>query len=156
MTTCLPAQRVLVLAAAALLGATVAAAQAADLEARVDQAQQRYEEAWTGGDADTLAELHSEDAIVWPPTGGVHEGRDAIRSYFEEAPRPQSIDIRSEMTERLGEFILDVGTFTGTQAADAGGGPLEGEYVVIARESEGELQLYRVFAGPRRQSPQER
>jgi ketosteroid isomerase-like protein len=153
MTSRSISQRLLALAAAGLFGATLAAAQDGDLQTRIEEVQQRYEEAWTGGDVEALVELHTEDAVVWPASGGVHEGRDAIRRYFEEAPRPASMDIRSERAERVGDVIVDVGTFTGRLGADAGGGPLEGEYLVIARESDGEVRLERLFAAPRRQPP---
>jgi len=109
------------LAGAAVFAAGLAAAQDADLDARIEEAQQRYEEAWTTGDIDALVELHAEDAVMWPFDGGMHEGRDAIRGYFEDNPRPESFDVRSGRTERIGEFILNVGTFTGAMPADAGG-----------------------------------
>ena len=141
------------LAGAAVFAAGLAAAQDADLDARIEEAQQRYEEAWTTGDIDALVELHAEDAVMWPFDGGMHEGRDAIRGYFEDNPRPESFDVRSGRTERIGEFILNVGTFTGAMPADAGGAPMQGEYVVIARESDGALQLHRVIAFPPRREP---
>lgn len=144
------AVRILSVAAATLFGAAIATAQDSDLDARIDEAQQRYEEAWTSGDADALAEMHTEDAVMWPASGGMHEGRDAIRGYFEQGPQPESIDIKSERAERIGDLILDVGTFSATMPAEAGG-QMEGEYVVIAREIEGELRLERIFAGPRRE-----
>jgi ketosteroid isomerase-like protein len=131
-----------------------AGAQDADFEAQNEAAQQRYEEAWTGGDVDALVELYSEDAVLWPFSGGMYEGRDAIRGFFQDNPRMESFDLRSERTERVGDFVLDVGTFIGAMPADAGGGPVEGEYVVIAREEDGELKLHRLFAAPRRQVPQ--
>lgn len=154
------AGRAAALSVAAFLAVSLAGqsagAQDADLEAQVEAAQQRYEEAWTGGDVDALVELYTEDAVMWPFSGGMHEGRQAIRGFFEDNPRMESFDVRSVRTERLGDFVVNVGTFTGSMPAEAGGGSVEGEFVVIAREEGGELLLHRLFAAPAREGPRPR
>jgi uncharacterized protein (TIGR02246 family) len=141
------------LAGALLLAAGLASAQDAGLDAQVEAVQQRYSEAWTASDADAMAELFTEDALMWPALGGVHEGREAIRRFFEEGPQPESFELRSERAERIGDFVVNVGTFSAAMPAEAGG-PMEGEFVVIAREEGGELLLHRLFAAPRRAPPQ--
>lgn len=140
-------------AGAILFAASLAAAQEADLDAQVEATQQRYSEAWTAGDADAMAELHTEDAVMWPAIGGMHEGRDAIRRFFQEGPQPERFELISERAERIGDFVLNVGSFSAAMPAEAGG-PLEGEFVVIAREVDGELLLHRVFGAPRREARQ--
>lgn len=142
-------------AGAILLAAGLAAAQDADLAAQVEAAQERYSAAWTAGDADALVELFTEDAVMWPVFGGVHEGREAIRRFFEEGPQPESFELSSERAERIGDFVVNVGTFSAAMPAEAGG-PMEGEFVVIAREEGGELLLHRLFAAPAREGPRPR
>jgi ketosteroid isomerase-like protein len=158
MKLLLTAGRAMAVSIAALLTVGLAGPRAgahdAGLEAKNEAAQERYEDAWTGGDVDALVELYSEDAVLWPFSGGMYEGRDAIRGFFQDNPRMESFDLRSERTERVGDFVLDVGTLIGTMPADAGGRPVEGQYVAIAREEDGELKLHRLFAAPRRQGPQ--
>jgi uncharacterized protein (TIGR02246 family) len=139
-------------AGAILFAAGLASAQDADLAAQVEAAQERYAAAWTAGDADAMAELFTEDAVMWPALGGVHEGREAIRTFFQEGPQPESFELRSDRAERLGDFVVNVGTFSAAMPAEYGG-PMQGEFLVIAREEEGELLLHRVFAAPARDRP---
>ena len=141
------------LAGAIVIAASLASAQEADLEGPITELQQRYEEAWTGGDIDALARLHTEDALLLPAEGGTHQGREAIRAYYEAAPQPETFEITSQRTERIGDAILDVGTFAGTLPEEAGGEAIEGGYVVIAREDGGELRVHRLVAFPTRQRP---
>jgi uncharacterized protein (TIGR02246 family) len=139
-------------AGAILFAAGLATAQDADLAAQVEAVQERYSAAWTAGDADALAEMHTDDAVMWPAIGGMHEGREAIRTFFQEGPQPESFELRSDRAERIGDLVLNVGTFSAAMPAEYGG-PIEGKFLVIAREADGELLLHRVFAAPARDRP---
>jgi uncharacterized protein (TIGR02246 family) len=139
-------------AGAILLAAGLASAQDADLAAQVEAAQERYSAALTAGDADAMVELFTEDAVMWPALGGMHEGREAIRRSFEEGPQPESFELSSDRAERIGDLVVNVGTFSAVMPAEYGG-PMQGEFLVIAREEEGELRLHRVFAAPAREGP---
>jgi uncharacterized protein (TIGR02246 family) len=140
-------------AASVLLFVAPAAAQDQALQEQVEDLQSRYEQAWIAGDADTLASLFTDDAIFWPVSGGSFESRDAIREALEQDAQPQSAEIRSTHTERVGNLILDVGTFAIT-LPEAQGGAIEGEYIVLAEETDGGLSIHRLIGFPPRQPPQ--
>ena len=125
------------------------------LHAKVAETQARYVEAWVAGDAEALASLFTEDAVFWPISGGSFEGRDAIRQTLQQDPQPEAASIRSTHTERLGDLVFDVGTFTVTLSG-AEGGEMEGEYVVVAEETEDGMQIRRLisFEPRRHEAPQ--
>ena len=121
-----------------LLGG-MAAAQDADIQSQLEDLQQKYEEALAAGDAEAIGSMFAEDAIYLPFSGGVAEGREGIQSHHEQNP-VQSIDVRSDRTEMVGEnVVLDIGTWTATLPQEAGGGTIEGEYVLVAEVGENGL-----------------
>lgn len=130
------------------------AAQDEALQAQVEELQSQYEQAWTAGDADALVSLFADDAVFWPVTGGSFEGHDAIRGVVQEDAQPQAAEISSTHTERLGEFVFDVGTFSVTFPEEQGGA-MEGEYVVVAEETDDGLSIRRLAAFPPRRPPQQ-
>lgn len=143
-------------AALALASLLIVPALAQDeaLQANVEELQSRYEQAWIAGDTDTLASLFTEDAAFWPISGGSFDGRDEIRQALQEDPQPQAAEIRSTHTERMGDFVFDVGTFSVT-LPEAEGGTLEGEYVVLAEETDDGLAIRRLVSFQPRRPPQE-
>ena len=142
-----------VLASAVLL-VSPAAAQDQALQQQVEDLQSRYEQAWVAGDADTVASLFTEDAILWPVSGGSFEGRDAIREAVGADAQPQSAEISSTHTERVGDLVFDVGTFSIT-LPEAQGGAMEGEYAVLAEETDDGLSIRRLIGFPARSAPQQ-
>ncbi len=144
--------------ASAMLLVGPAAAQDQALQQQVEELQSRYEQAWVAGDADTLASLFTENAIFWPVSGGSFDGRDAIREALREEPQPQSAEISSTHTERMGDLVFNVGTFSITLPEAQGGtqaGAMEGEYVVVAEESGDALAIHRLVTFPARRAPQQ-
>lgn len=144
--------------ASAMLLVSPAAAQDQALQQQVEDLQSRYEQAWVAGAADTLASLFTEDAILWPMSGGSFEGRDAIRDALREEPQPQSAEISSTHTERMGDLVYTVGTFSITlpeEPGEAQAGAMEGEYVVVTEESDDGLAIRRLVAFPARHAPQQ-
>jgi uncharacterized protein (TIGR02246 family) len=132
-----------------------ASAQDAELEARVAEAQDQYAEAWMAGDAEGVANVFTEDAIYWPESGGVFEGREAIRSQLEEELAhgvPTSVDITSSRVEQLDGVILDIGTFSATMPDEAVG-EVRGEYVVLAQDTDEGVRIRRLIAFPTREAP---
>jgi uncharacterized protein (TIGR02246 family) len=140
--------------ASALLFVGPAAAQDEALQEQVEDLQSRYEQAWIAGDADTLASLFTDDAVFWPLSGGSFEGREAIREALEQDAQPQAAEIRSTHTEQMGDFVLDVGTFTMT-LPEAQGGTVEGEYLVVAEEADDGLSIHRLISFQPRRPPQQ-
>ena len=144
--------------ASAMLLVSPVAAQDQALQQQVEELQSRYEQAWVAGDADTLASLFTEDAMFWPVSGGNFEGRDAIREALREDAQPQSAEISSTHTERMGDLVFDVGTFSITLPEAQGGaqgGTMEGEYVVVAEETGDGLSIRRLIGFPARRAPQQ-
>ncbi len=140
--------------ASAMLLVSPAAAQDQALQQQVEELQSRYEQAWVAGDADTVASLFTEDAIYWPVSGGSFEGRDAIREAVGEGAQPQSAEISSTHTERMGDLVFDVGTFSIT-LPEAQGGAMEGEYAAVSEESGDGLAIHRLIGFPARRAPQQ-
>ena len=133
-----------------LLGISLAAAQDAEVQAKVELAHNRYEEALTKGDADALTAMFAEDAIYMPLTGGTYRGSEEIRNHLEQSPTPESVEIRGTSVEPIGEnMILDIGTFT-MKLPDQAGGTVEGEYIALAEEADGGLKLRRLISFPDR------
>ena len=129
-----------------LLGISLAAAQDAELQARIEEYQKRYEEALTTGNVEEVAYLYAEDAIYMPFTGGTLQGIAEIKDHYEQASKPTALDVRSTQAETLGDMILDIGTFT----AEGESGTFEGEYVAVVEETDGELKLHRLISFPAR------
>lgn len=79
-----------------------------------------WETARNAGDADALAELHSENAQILPPGAPVIEGRAAIRTYyrnvFEQHAAPLVFDVRDIIV--FGNIVYRQGNYS--QALDDG------------------------------------
>jgi hypothetical protein len=149
MQTCLGA---VALWAISLLGG-MAAAQDADMQTQVSDVQQRYEDAIAARDYAALSSLFVENPIYLPISGGIIEDREGIASFYEQSGLT-ALDARSSRTETVGEnLVLDIGTFTATLAEEAGGGTLEGEYVILGEVGENGLQIRSLAAFPARQAP---
>lgn len=129
-------------------------AQDEALQTQVEELQSKYEQAWTAGDTDALTSLFTDDAVFWPISGGSFEGREDIRDAVQEDEQPQAAEINSTHTERLGDFVFDVGTFS-VAFPEAQGGAMDGEYVVVAEETDDGLSIRRLAAFPPRRPPQQ-
>jgi ketosteroid isomerase-like protein len=135
-----------------LFGSGMVAAQDADLQAQVEDFQQRFEGAIAADDWETIGSLFTENAVYQPFTGGMVEGRAEIQSTLEQNPA-EAIDIRSSRVEMLGENMLfDIGTFTLTLPEEAGG-TFEGEYVSLSEMGENGPQIRSLTTFPLRQAP---
>ena len=58
-----------------------------------------WEEGWASGDAEALAELYMDEALVVTPLGDEFQGREDIRAYLESA---------APETARLETFLSDL------------------------------------------------
>lgn len=107
-------------------------AQDADLQTRVEEAHQAYESAIADADFEALAAMFSDEAVYQPLTGGMIQGRDAIRQYFQEMGFTE-MEVTSTHVEPVGgEMVLDYGTFVATLPEAMGGSTMEGEYIALA------------------------
>jgi len=124
-----------------------------DLKARIEHMQARVEQAYPAGDLDTMMSAFSDDAVLMPFSGGMYEGADAIRAFYEKAPRPSAMDIRSVHIQVVGGLVIDTGTFTHTLPQEAGGTRFEGEYIGVLEDKDGELTFVRLVTFPARKAP---
>ena len=121
-------------------------------QAQIADLQRRWEQADAAKDWETIASLFVEDGVYLPVTGGMVEGREAIRSALEQDPEG-AVSIRSSRVEPLGEnMIFDIGTFTISLPEEAGG-TFEGEYVSLSEMGENGLQIRSLTTFPLRQPP---
>lgn len=137
-----------------LFAIAAASAQDEDLEAQVLEIQKQYADGWMAGDVEAMANVFTDDAVYWPETGGVFEGKDAIRGQLAmevEQGIPTSVDIKSSRVERLGETIVDVGTFSANIESI---GEIRGEYVVLGEETADGIRVHRLIAFPPREAPE--
>lgn len=83
----------------------------------------RYVEASNGRDADALAALYAEDALLLPPDQELVEGREAIREFWEDGTEP-GLTASVERIEVTGDLAFLVGRYalppTELDAADVG------------------------------------
>ena len=123
-----------------------------DAQAQIADLQRRWEKANAAKDWETIASLFVENGVYLPVTGGMVEGREAIRSALEQDPAG-AVSIRSSRVEPLGEnMIFDIGTFTISLPEEAGG-TFEGEYVSLSEMGENGLQIRSLTTFPVRQPP---
>ena len=147
--TCLGTLAVLALP---LSGSGMALAQEATVQSKVEDFQQRYEEAVAAGDWEAMTALFTESATILPMNGGLIEGPQETRSYYEQSGLTR-VDARSAKTETLADnLIFDFGSFTATFSGEAGAMEVDGEYVAIAEDGEDGLRLRSLTTFPKRQS----
>lgn len=100
-------------------GRTRARADAKAIEAAV----RRYVAASNRGDAEELAALYTEDAVLLPPDHAPVEGREAIAAFWRQgtdpglAMRTIRVDVQSDLGYLVGRYTLPA---TDQEPADSG------------------------------------
>jgi uncharacterized protein (TIGR02246 family) len=101
-----------------------------------------WETARNAGDADAMAELHTENAQILPPGAPVIEGRAAIRTYFrnifEQHAAPVTYDERDIIV--FGSFAYRQGNYS---MALADGSTEYGKFVQLWRRNDGAWKIHR-------------
>jgi uncharacterized protein (TIGR02246 family) len=101
-----------------------------------------WEKAYNAGDAEGIAALMTEDAVVMPPNAPSVEGRSAIKAFYREhfANRvvPAKTDERElivfgEITYRHGVYALEL----------PNGGTEYGKFVELWKNDNGQWRLHR-------------
>lgn len=110
--------------------------------AAIDELSQQWQTRANAGDAQGVADLYTEDAILHPGNGGMIEGRDAIRDHMQ-----QNIDagfgdanIESVETEILNGVAYSTGTWS---AASPDGQTSDGHWLVVFLQEDGEWRMHR-------------
>jgi len=91
-----------------------------------------FSAAMKAGDADALAALYTEDAILLPPGSPAVRGRDAIRDYMATFPPIAELSVTEEGFEGIGDTVYAYGFFEMT--LDLPGSPTDrGKYLDIRK-----------------------
>ena len=125
-----------------ILAAWGVLAQDEDAWAKAEAMQQSYIDAAQQGDTAAIAGLFADDAVLLPFTGGRFAGSEAIRGYYEEFGTGSDVEIEAAEVERLGDAVLDIGTFSLVPAE--GQARVSGEYVALLREVDGDWRIARL------------
>lgn len=110
----------------------------------VEGGSQAWEAAWNRGDADGVAALYLENAVVLPPGAEPMRGRAAIRAFWQAAIQ-SSAGSRSELTtdevEDLGDVAVEIGSYVNT---GPDGEHLDhGKYMVVWKRVDGRWRIAR-------------
>jgi uncharacterized protein (TIGR02246 family) len=128
--------------AAAFLALLAQPSVAQTVAGEIENARQQFQQAVNMGDAEMVARMYTERAVVLPPNADMIEGRDAIQNYWRSVIRAglRNLSARSvRIDEYGGEAAREIGRFI----VDPPGprdrtGPVEGKYVIVWRKSGGE------------------
>lgn len=126
---------------------------AADAVARdraaIDSTRNAYASAWRAANADEIARLYADDALVLYPNQPGVSGRAAIHAYFTafftEFTQAE-FELTSAEMEVAGSWAFDRGTYRWKGVPRAGGDPIEdqGKYLVILqRQTDGSWKVFR-------------
>jgi len=134
------AMKIAVAAAFLALLAQPSVAQTAAGE--IEKARQQFDQALNMGDAEMVARMYTEHAVVLPPNADMIVGREAIQNYWRSVFRAGlgNVSARSvRIDEYGGDAAREIGRITvGAPGPQERTGPLEGKYVIVWRKSGGE------------------
>ncbi len=122
-----------------------AAAAAGEPRTHIDEALVKFVAAYNAGDAATVANLYTEDAVLLPPGGERVDGRAAIQAFWQGAidSGMKIDDLHAVEVEARGNMASELGVFTLTVPAENGPAKVNGKYIVIWMRSGLTWQLHR-------------
>ena len=127
----------------------VAGAAVEQDRAGINKTRSEYVSAWKAANADQIANLYTNDALVLYPNQPSVEGRGAIHAYFASffaEFAQQGFELTSSEIEVVGPWAFDRGTYRWRAVPRAGGDPIEdhGKYLVILqRQTDGSWKVAR-------------
>lgn len=136
-------------AAVALLALTACQKPILDPAALMEEAKQSasaWATAYNAGDADAIAAMYSEDAVLMPPNAPAATGRDAIRTFLASdtaAAKAAGVTLSITATDvgGAGDLSWHSGTFAVT---DASGATVDtGKYVEVRHMMDGKSMIIR-------------
>jgi uncharacterized protein (TIGR02246 family) len=120
--------------------------------AALNALRNQFVAAYKAGDADKVAALYTDDAVVLPKDEATVKGRSAIaasdKAFFDQFT-PKQVVLSSEEIKIMGDWAFDRGTYKLTIAPKAGGqsATAEGRYLVLLqRQTDGSWKAAR-YAG---------
>jgi ketosteroid isomerase-like protein len=137
------------LAAVALLALSACQKPTVDLAAVTEEAKQSANDwaaAYNAGDADAIAAMYAEDAVLMPPNAPAAAGRSAIRDFLAtDSANAKAAGMKLAITSTdvgaNGDLSWHSGTFTVT---DANGATVDtGKYVEVRHRMEGKSMIIR-------------
>lgn len=119
-------------------GKVDAEAMAQEARTGIDSTRSHYVAAWNAANAEAIAALYDDDALVLYPNQSAVAGRSAILSYFKgffSEFEQKGFDLTSDEIEVAGPWAFDRGTYRWQAVPRAGGDRIEdhGKYLVILR-----------------------
>jgi uncharacterized protein (TIGR02246 family) len=106
--------------------------------AAIGKTRQEYVSAWKAADAERIASVYIDDALVLYPNQPAISGRPAIVGYFKSFFAEfiqDSFELTSTEIEIVGPWAFDRGVYRWRGVPKTGGEPIEdhGKYLVILR-----------------------
>lgn len=113
----------------------------------VEQGAVAWENAFNSGDGKALADLYTDDAVVFPPGAKRVEGKEAIAEFWQGAIDSGLGDADLEPLEvvEFGDLAYEVGAVALTATGSDGDRvPVSGKYIVVwQRADDGVWRLHR-------------
>jgi uncharacterized protein (TIGR02246 family) len=115
--------------------------------APINDLRTRFQTAFNSGDAATIVNLYTDDAVMMPDHQPTVEGRAAIQQYYDQlfAQFTPNIMLTPGDTEITGDIAHEHGTFSITMTPKAGGNAMmdNGKYlVVLRRQADGSWRVH--------------
>lgn len=120
--------------------------------AGIEEVYQMFEAAFAAQDADAVAALYTEDAMLAPPNSEVIVGRDAIREYWAGAFAAgiDGVDFTVFEVYSMGDWATELGE---AEPRIAGQVVDEVKYAVLWQRVDGEWRLHRDIFNSNRPLP---
>lgn len=115
-------------------------AHAASVQAAIEAVNQKFGAAYNAHNAEAIAKLYTEEAIIFPPGQNMVKGREGIRKFWagmiDSGVKFNSLDTVS--VDQWDHVAREIGHFT-LSIPHAGGPPTQasGKYVVVWKQVKG-------------------
>ncbi len=115
---------------------TAAAAKSGDWKKDIDNLRSQYAELFNQKQADKLADLYTEDAVLITTGTETIQGRKNIHDYLQQgfAQGAGNLNIQSEGMQSSGDLAYDWGKFTDSTTSN-------GHYLVVLKRAGGKWRL---------------
>lgn len=120
------------------------AAQAADVRAEINAANQKFGAAYAKGDAAAIGRLYTPHATVFPPGADMVSGRDGIQKVWAGAMHSglKITGLQTLSVEQYGSAAREIGRFTAEAPnAQQQMAKIDGKYVVVWKRLNGTWML---------------
>jgi uncharacterized protein (TIGR02246 family) len=118
---------------------------AADAAAAIEEANTQFESAFNAGDAASLADLYTADAVLLPPESEQVEGTEAIRAYWQAGIDAglTDLDLVTGSVEESGDTAVETGRYSLTAPTQDGASEqATGKYMVLWQQADGGWKLH--------------